>query len=149
MAVTKELGLAPNDVIRYTEEDIKEAVGGDQYDCAVSCAIQRRYPSARRIMTNDKYIAFSIGEERFVYPTDEQTIEDVLKPFDAGETIQPGVVYLRNGIIKPVKHMDPDKQVAEARRRAREIKKRGTKNTPEFKGSSRDYGRFPKGQDNG
>lgn len=145
MVTVKELGLAPNDTIRYTEEDIKEAIAGDQYDCAVSCAIQRRYPAARRIMVNEKTIAFSIDEERFVYPTPEPTIEQVIKPFDRGEVVEPGIVRLTGGIVKPVHHVDKDKQVAEARRRAREIKRRGTAPEPEHKSTSRDYGRFGKG----
>lgn len=138
----KELGLAPNEVIRYTEDDIQEAVRGDQYDCVLSCAIARRYPAARRIRVNEQQIAFSIGEERFVYPTQEEVIEAVIKPFDekGPAELKPGVVRLTGGIVKPVQHITDNDRIKEVRARVRVLKNRG--GAGQHTSSSRDFGRF-------
>lgn len=136
-----ELGLAPNDVIRYTDDDIQEAVRGDQYDCVLACAIARRYPAARRIRVNEGQIAWSVGEERFVYPTPEVAVESVIKPFDqkGPAEVTPGIVKLTGGIVKPVQHMTDNDRIREVRARVRTLKQRGTLTNAQ---SRRDYRRY-------
>lgn len=87
-------------------EDIQHAVARDQHNCAIVRAIQRRYPESIRVRANTKYIGFTIGEERYTYPTPPEAIEAIIKPLDTGTVPEPITVRLRAGKVRPVEHKD-------------------------------------------
>jgi len=120
--MSHEDSLAPDDAVRVTEADIIAAVRADQYNCAIVCAIQRKYPKARRVRVNSGTIAFSIDETRFVYPTPDAAVESIIKPFDEGGAPEPGLVRLKGGISKPVQHSEnPDDKIRNERERRRYV----------------------------
>lgn len=115
--------LAPDDTVRVEPEDIIDAIAADQFNCAIVCAIQRKFPKARRVKVNKKTIAFSIGDDRFVYPTPESAVETIIEPLDRGGVPTPGLVRLKAGIVKPVDHSTAEGYREELRRRKRELKR--------------------------
>lgn len=131
-------GLAPDDSVRVTDEDVLYAIKSNQYQCAIVRAVWRKYPEARRVRVNKNTIAFSIGEERFVYPTPEAAVESIIKPLDTGGAPEPGLVRLKAGIVKPVEHKEGAGTQAERERRAQAIRDRVQNNDH---GRS-DYGRY-------
>lgn len=129
-------GLAPDDTVRVNEEDCAYAIKSNQYRCAIVRAIWRKYPEARRVRVNKNTIAFSIDEERFVYPTPETAVESIIRPLDTGGTPEPGLVRLQAGIVMPVRH--EDNVQAERDRRADAIRQKALDNTQ----NKSEYGRF-------
>jgi hypothetical protein len=97
---------APDYAVRVEESDIRQAIAADQFNCAIVCAIQRKFPEARRVIVNKKKIAFSVGEYRLVYPTPESAVETIIEPLDTGGTPSPGLVRLKEGVVQPVRHAD-------------------------------------------
>lgn len=134
-------GLAPDDSVRVNDEDCIYAIKSNQYQCAIVRAIWRKYPKARRVRVNKNTIAFSIDEERFVYPTPESAVESIIKPLDTGGAPEPGLVRLKGGIVKPVEHLDGANTQAERDRRAEVIRQRIQDNSQ----SKSDYARFSDG----
>lgn len=114
-------GITYNRDIDVEQQDIDEAVPRDQYQCAIVLAIQRRYPEALRVTVNAKQIAFSIREDRFVYPTPAEAIEAIIKPLDTGGTPEPVTIKLRGGIVKDVQTSAPS---SEETRRDQRLTKR-------------------------
>ena len=137
-----EKWLAPDDTVRVLDEDIAEGIRANQFNCAIVCAIQRKYPEAKRVRVNSGTIAFSIGEERRIYPTPEVTVETMIKPFDRAETPTPGIVRLKGGIAKEVIHGLPQ-EVNAAKRRERRIQRRaGVVRKPDRDQKTAEYMRF-------
>lgn len=136
-------GLAPDDSVRVNEEDCIYAVKANQFQCAIVRAVWRKYPEARRVRVNKNTIAFSIGEERFVYPTPETAVESIIKPLDTGGAPEPGLVRLKAGIVKPVEHKEDRNAATQAERdrRATAIRERILDNS---QGKS-DYARYNNG----
>ena len=106
--------------INVNDEDIAHARARDQHNCAIVRAIQRKYPDAVRVRANTEHIGFSIGEERYTYPTPPEAIEVIIKPLDTGHIPEPATIRLRNGKVKPVQH-NTDRALLAERRRWREI----------------------------
>lgn len=139
--------LAPDDTVRVTEEDIKTAVAANQFNCAIVCAIQRRYPKAKRVRVNKDTIAFSIGEERFLYPTPPAAVESIIEPLDTGGKPEPGLVRLKGGLVREVEHKDDEWIANERLRRRGVIQDRITKHLDNAQGRS-EYGRFDRRDNN-
>lgn len=96
--------LAPNDVIPVNDDDIAEAIRQNQFNCAIVCGIERKYPDARHIRVNREHIRWSVGENRYEYPTPEYAVETIIQPLDTGGQPIPGLVRLTGGKITEVKH---------------------------------------------
>jgi hypothetical protein len=96
--------LTPDRSIPVDPDDIEHAVARDQFGCAIVRAIQRRYPDAVRVRVNAELIGFSIGEQRYTYPTPPEAVEAIIKPLDTGGKPEPIVVRLRGGKVKDVEH---------------------------------------------
>jgi hypothetical protein len=105
---------APNDRIPVGAEDYARAVPGDQYKCALAWAIRRKYPQALRIRVNRGEVSFSIGDQRMHYPSDDQIVEQVIRPLDTGGELKPTTVRLHDGYVTPVQYSDED-QLAKKR----------------------------------
>jgi len=101
--------------IRVSADDIEHAKARDQHNCAIVRAIQRKYPEAIRVRANTEHIGFSIGEERYTYPTPPEAIEAIIKPLDTGHIPEPATIRLRNGKVKPVEH-NTDRALVERKR---------------------------------
>lgn len=106
--------LTPDRRILVTQEDIDHGLARNQYNCAIVRAIQRKYPEAVRVRVNAKLIGFSIGEERFTYPTPPEAVESIIKPFDQGGKPEAGWITLKAGKVKDVEHSD-ERTLAQSR----------------------------------
>lgn len=102
---------APNDRVPVGAEDFAKAVKGDQYKCALAWAIRRKYPQAMRIRVNRGEVSFSIGEQRRHYPSDENIVEQVIRPLDTGGELKPTTVRLHDGYVTPVRYSDEEQLV--------------------------------------
>lgn len=111
-------GITYNRDIEVEQQDIDNAIPRDQYQCAIVMAIQRRYPDAIRVTVNAKHIAFSIREDRFVYPTPQEAIDAVIKPLDTGGKPEPVVIKLRGGVVKEVQASAPSTDETRRNQRA-------------------------------
>jgi hypothetical protein len=96
--------LTPDRSIPVDPDDIEHAVARDQFGCAIVRAIQRKYPDAVRVRVNTQLVGFSIGEQRYTYPTPPEAVEAIIKPLDTGGKPEPIVVKLRGGKVKDVEH---------------------------------------------
>lgn len=132
--------LAPDYAVRVEDEDIKEAIAADQFNCAITLAIQRKFPKARRVKVNKNTIAFSIGENRYVYPTPESAVETIIEPLDKGGAPIPGLVRLKAGMIKPVDHSRTDDDEQWQRAKRREVKRQAPVGDDNHE--HKHYGRF-------
>lgn len=76
-------------------EDIAWAEAQNSGRCAIVRAIQRELPDAVRVIANTKIIAFSLDTEdyRYTFPTPQEAIDNIIKPFDLGQTIEPGTSF--------------------------------------------------------
>lgn len=93
-------------VVPILQEDIDHGKQRDQWGCAIVRAIQRKFPDSMRVRANAKLIGFTIGEARYTYPTPKSAVEQIIKPFDRGEEIQPTVLRLTGGKVKDAIHSD-------------------------------------------
>lgn len=135
--------LAPDDVIPVSEEDCEKAIASNQYQCAITRAIWRKYPQARRVRVNKGYIAFSIGEERFRYPTPEAAVESIIEPLDTGGKPEPGLVRLTGGLVREVEHRsDPNHQIQAEREHRQDVLKARIARHNENVQVRSEYGRF-------
>lgn len=105
-----------------TEEDIERGEARDQWNCAIAETIRRSLPTARRVKVNKKEIAFTIGEERYTYPTPPEAVEAVIQPLDTGGKPEPIILRLTGGTAEPVKHKDPDENLPNVRKYEKEIR---------------------------
>lgn len=94
------------------QEDIDYAIPANQYNCAVVRAIQRRFPTALRVVVNSKNIAFTIPEDdmRYRYKTPPVVVDKIIKPLDQFKTPQPMVVTLKNGEARLCDHDSQQRQ---------------------------------------
>jgi hypothetical protein len=126
----QKVQTAPAERIKVETEDFINAVKGDRYNCAMVWAIRRKYPDARRVMADVKTVAFSRGEQRFVYPATDDIVENVIKPLDTGGEVKPCIVRLSDGYVKPVNHRSEDaleRQNKSVRTRVAQRKQEGMK----------------------
>lgn len=93
------------------QADIDNASPLNQFQCAIVRTIQRQYPQAIRVRANKKHIAWTIGEQRFVYDTPQVAVEAVIVPLDSGGTPEPIELQLTNGYVKPVHYREPEEEV--------------------------------------
>jgi hypothetical protein len=107
MGATPDI-VAPANRIKVTESDIVNATAQNQFQCAIVRAVQREIPDATRVSANRKHIAWTVGEQRFVYNTPPVAVEAVIKPFDTGGKPEPIALQLTNGYVKPVEHLEPE-----------------------------------------
>lgn len=105
--------VAPARVLNMKDEDIANASPRDQFQCAIVRTVQRQFPDAVRVKANIDHIAWSIGEQRFVYDTPEVAVDAVIKPLDTGNKPEPIILRLTNGYVKPVYHSDPERAVTQ------------------------------------
>lgn len=113
---------APDMVISINQDDINHGIARNQFNCAIVRAIQRRFPDAQRVRANSEHIGFSIESEdtRYTFPTPASAVENVIKPFDKGQTPKPTRIHLMGGTVRPVKHHDAEK-ARERRDKMREV----------------------------
>ncbi len=135
---------APNDRIPVGAEDYARAVKGDQYKCALAWAIRRKYPQAMRIRVNRGEVSFSIGEQRMHYPSDEEIIEQVIRPLDTGGELKPTTVRLHDGYVTPVQYSD-EEQLARKRLVMAERASKARRNGVINESSKAGYRRFKEG----
>jgi hypothetical protein len=146
--------IVPNRRIKVTQEDIDKAEPRDQWNCAIAETIKRTTPTARRISVTRERIAWTIGEERFRYPTPEAAIAEIIRPLDTGRgTPKPMVIELVSGTVGPVQHRDgqeQDKHTAEHRDYTKAIRTGTREEPPSYQarrgaaitGNSRTWNRF-------
>jgi len=56
--------MVPNRQVKVTEQDIEEGTRQDQWNCAISEAVKRTTPGARRVLVNKNRISYTLGDER-------------------------------------------------------------------------------------
>lgn len=124
-----------------TEDDIEHGQSRNQWACAVVRAIQRRYGDALRVRVNAKLIGYTRDDVRYTFPTPPEVVEQVIKPFDRGEPVEPQTIRLNGGKKEPCKFGD---DAANARKRdykrnqQAEVSERKAQMSPTFK----EYERF-------
>jgi hypothetical protein len=104
----QDIQAAPVERIKVELSDYANAVSGDRYNCALVWAIRRKHPEARRVQVDTKQVGFSIGEQRFVYPSTDEIVDKVIRPLDTGGEVAPCTIRLSDGYVKPVQHTDVD-----------------------------------------
>lgn len=124
--------------VPVSQADIDEGIRVNQFNCAITRAIQRQVPSAVRVKVNSKAIAFSLEDSdvRVTFPTPQEAIDEVIKPFDRNENPKPTVIRLKGGKVRDRDH-DSDSRKARKKREwmRKESRQRdwpsNTQNTPE------------------
>jgi len=74
--------MVPNRQVQVTEQGHREGIDRTNGICAISEAVKRTTPGARRVLVNKNRISYTLETRRITYPTPEAAIEAVIRPFD-------------------------------------------------------------------
>lgn len=86
-----------NDTVRVKDEHFRQAVPGDQFNCALVWAIRDKMPDALRVRVNTEEVAYTRGGVRYHYPTDDAIKEKVIEPLDTGAPVESVTIRLHDG----------------------------------------------------
>jgi hypothetical protein len=135
-----------NNTIAVTPDDVAFAIAQDSYNCAIVRAVQRQFPDAVYVRATTKVIAWSdeVTDERYVYPTPVNAVEQIIKPLDTGEEVKPIRITLRNGQVRSIDHRENRREIR-PRERVRDAAKPPAQRTSTH-WSHKNYDRFVPGK---
>lgn len=125
--------------ITVTEEDYALAKAQDAWNCAIVCAIQRELPDSQRVRVTKDKISFSLQRDdmRYEFATPPEAVENVIKPFDAGE--KPPVFSF--SLVNPLSATPVQHRTTEENRKRASVQ-RITRRRTSKSATTRTYGRF-------